>query len=260
VEAGRPKAAESGGERVVVRKRVEIEPRSWEAYVAEFLGTFLLVMFVTTILSVANGFHVFDFAVIGLVHAFVLAMLIYTLGATSGAHFNPAVTAALTALRKITPLDALIYVIVQLAGGVAGALVTKLLLEDEGRGANYGAVTPQPFISGKGTIALLVEIIGTFVLMWAIMGTAVNPRGDRSWAGLVIGITLGFAVMALGPLDGAGLNPARWFGSAIVSGTYTAGWAYIVGPLVGAAAAGFLYTVLVLRPQGLPAERPIDEL
>jgi MIP family channel proteins len=242
------------------QRTAAIEPRSWEAYVAEFLGTFFLVMFITTILCVANGFHVIDFAVIGLLHAFVLAMLIYTLGATSGAHFNPAVTVALTALRKISPLDGLIYIIVQLAGGVAGTLVTKLLLEDEGRGVNYGAATPQAFISGKGSIALVVEIIGTFVLMWAIMGTAVNPRGERAWAGLVIGITLGFAVMAFGGLDGAGFNPARWFGPAIVSGTYTAGWAYIVGPLVGALAAGVLYTFLVLRPQRLPAERPIDEL
>jgi MIP family channel proteins len=238
----------------------DLEPRGWEAYVSEFLGTFFLVLFITTVVSVANGFHVFDFAVIGLVHAFVLAMLIYTLGHTSGAHFNPAVTFSLAALRKISPADALIYVIVQLAGGVAAALVTKGLLDDEGRSVHYGAATPSDFISGRGTLALVVEVIGTFVLMWAIMGTAVNPRGERAWAGLVIGITLGFAVMALGPLDGGSFNPARWFGPAVVSGTFTAGWAYVIGPLVGALAAGLLYTALVLRPRGVEGERPIDEL
>jgi glycerol uptake facilitator protein len=240
--------------------RPAIESKGWEAYVAEFLGTFFLVMFITTVVSVANGFHVFDFAVIGLVHAFVLAMLIYTLGNTSGAHFNPAVTFSLATLRKITMIDALIYVILQLAGGIAGALVTKGLLLDEGRSVHYGAATPSPFISGKGTLALVVEIIGTFVLMWAIMGTAVNPRGERAWAGLVIGITLGFAVMALGPMDGASLNPARWFGPALVSDTWTAPLAYILGPLIGAGLAGVFYTVLVLRPKGEEGERPIDEL
>jgi glycerol uptake facilitator protein len=240
--------------------RPSVEAKGWEAYVAEFLGTFFLVMFITTVVSVASGFHVFDFAVIGLLHAFVLAMLIYTLGNTSGAHFNPAVTVTLAALRKISPVDALVYVIVQLAGGVAGALVTKGLLVDEGRGAHYGAATPSAFISGRGTLAFVVELIGTFVLMWAIMGTAVNPRGERSWAGLVIGITLGFAVMAFGPLDGGSFNPARWFGPAVVDQTFTAGWAYILGPIVGAVLAGITYTALVLRPKGTTGDRPIDDL
>jgi MIP family channel proteins len=246
--------------RATTAPRPGIEPKSWEAYVAEFLGTFFLVFFITTILCVANGFHVFDFAVIGLLHAFVLAMLIYTLGATSGAHFNPAVTVALTAIRKISPLDALIYILVQLAGAVAAVLVTKLLLEDEGRSIHYGATVPSAFISGKASLALVAEFIGTFVLMWAIMGTAVNPRGERSWAGLVIGVTLGFAVMAIGPLTGAGFNPARSFGPALVSGTWTDFWVYVVAPLLGAVASAFAYTFVVLRPQALPAERPIDEL
>jgi MIP family channel proteins len=240
--------------------RPAIEAKGWEAYVAEFLGTFFLVMFITTAVSVGSGLHVFDFALIGLVHAFVLAMLIYTLGNTSGAHFNPAVTFSLATLRKITLLDAAIYVLLQLAGGVAGALVTRGLLTDEGSAVHYGAATPSPLISGRGTLALVVEILGTFVLMWAIMGTAVNPRGERSWAGLVIGITLGLALMAFGPLDGGSFNPARWFGPAVVSGTWTAPLAYILGPLIGAGLAGIGYTLLVLRPRHVEGERPIDEL
>jgi glycerol uptake facilitator-like aquaporin len=167
-------------------------------------------------------------------------MLIYTLGATSGAHFNPAVTASLAALRKISVADAVVYIILQLAGGVAAALVTKGLLTDEGKIGNYGAATPSPLISGRGTLALVVEVIGTFVLMWAIMGTAVNPRGERAWAGLVIGITLGFAVMAFGPLDGGSFNPARWFGPALLAGNVVKNdwWLYIIGPLGGGGAAG----------------------
>ena len=112
-----------------------MEERGTPAYVAEFIGTFFLVLFVCLVVTLnsAGGLGVTDFAVIGLVHAFVLAMLVYTLGGTSGAHFNPAVTAALAALRKITLIDATIYWLVQLAGAVAAALVTKLLLLDEGR-------------------------------------------------------------------------------------------------------------------------------
>ena len=76
---------------------------------------------------------------IGLVHAFLLFGLIQTLGLISGAHFNPAVTVVMTALRQIKPPDAAIYIVAQLAGAVAGTLLTKLLLEDEGRAVNYGA-------------------------------------------------------------------------------------------------------------------------
>ena len=79
-----------------------------------------------------------DFSVIGLVHAFLLFALIQTLALISGAHFNPAVTVAMTVLRQIKPPDALVYIVAQLAGAVAGALLTKVLLEDEGRAVHYG--------------------------------------------------------------------------------------------------------------------------
>lgn len=244
-------------------RRDDDEERGPAAYTAEFLGTFLLVFFICSIVSVnsGGGLGFTDFAVIGLVHVFVLAFLIYTLGGTSGAHFNPAVTVALAAIRKISPLDGLIYILVQLAGGVAGALVCRVLLLDEGRAANYGATTvSEKFLQGRALPGLLAEAIGTFVLMWAIMGCAVNPRGQRDWAGLVIGMTLGFAVMTLAPLTGAGFNPARSFGPAIVSGEAPDFWIYVAGPLLGALLAAFGYKLLVLDPQDKVARRPIDTL
>ena len=128
-----------------------MEERGTPAYVAEFIGTFFLVLFILMVVSVNSpgGLQFTDFAVIGLVHAFILAMLVYSLGGTSVAHFNPAVTATLAGLRKIAPLDALIYWLVQLSGAVAAALVTKLLLLDEGKGVNYGATTvSEKFLQG----------------------------------------------------------------------------------------------------------------
>lgn len=245
------------------RADAPVEERGVPAYVAEFLGAFLLVLFVCSVVSINSegGLQFTDFAVIGLVHVFVLAILIYSLGNTSGAHFNPAVTAALTALRKIGPLDALIYVLVQLAGGVAGALVTKLLMSDEGRAVDYGAtVVSEKFLQGKPLGALLVEVIGTFVLMWAIMAFAVNPRGERNLAGLGIGMSLGLAVMVFAPLDGAGFNPARSFGPAIVANEFGDFWVYVVGPLLGALLAAFGYLYLVLKPQERVAQAPIETL
>jgi len=228
-----------------------VEARSPSAYVAEFIGTFALVFFITAVLSVSGGLGYVDFAVIGLLHAFVLMMLIHTLGATSGGHFNPAVTAAMAAVRRIAPGDALIYILVQLAGGVAGTLVTKLLLQDEGKGGDYGAaIVSQKFLQGKALSGLLAEGLATFFLMWAIMGVAANDRGAKDWAGFVIGATLGFCIFVFGPLTGGSLNPARWFGPALVSGTWTDAWVYIVAPVLGAVLAAVLYTALVIAPQG----------
>ncbi len=117
---------------------------------------------------------------------------------------------------------------------------------------NYGAVGVSKLLHGSAGLALVAEIIGTFVLMWAIMGMAVNPRGERALAGLVIGSTLGFAVMAIGPMTGAGFNPARALGPALVANHFgPAGtWllAYVVGPVIGAGLAGALYTLIVLGP------------
>jgi MIP family channel proteins len=239
-----------------------VEDREWPAYVAEFIGTFLLVFFICAIVSInsSGGIGVTDFAVIGLLHAFVLAMLVYALGGASGAHFNPAVTATLLALRKIKPGDALVYVLVQLSGGVAGALVCKALLTDAGRGVHYGATSVSKIVQYNALPGLLAEILGTFVLLFAIMAVAVNPRGQRDWAGLVIGITLGFAVMAFAPVSGAGFNPARWFGPAVVGDQWGNWLIYIVGPLVGGLLAGFVYEYVVIRPEDKVAQRPIDTL
>jgi glycerol uptake facilitator protein len=240
-----------------------VEERGSPAYLAEFLGTFLLVFFVTTVvvLNSKDGLGYTDWTVIGLVHVFVLATLVYTVGGTSGAHFNPAVTAGLLAVRKISSGDAIVYWLVQLTGGVAGALVTRLLLVDEGRASGYGATSVNDvLLQGSALPGLVAEVIGTFVLMWAIMGTAVNPRGERAWAGLVIGIALGLGVMTLGPLSGAGFNPARWFGPAIVSGEFADFWIYIIGPLLGALVAALGYRAMVLGPQEREGKRPIETL
>jgi glycerol uptake facilitator protein len=246
-----------------------VEDRGAAAYIAEFLGTFILVSFITLALSVYNGeggLGYTDFAVVGLLHLFVLAMLIYTLGGASGAHFNPAVTVALTAVRKIGAVDGAIYILLQLAGGIAGALVCKLLLLDEGRGVNYGAVgISEQFLNGKTLAGALAEVMGTFVLMWAIMGAAVNPRAVREWAGVIVGGTLAFAVFVFGPLTGAGFNPARAFGPALVAHEFGGAGkflvAYVAAPLVGALLAAFAYRALVLDPQDRgPGVRPIDKL
>ena len=242
-----------------------MQPRGPAASPAEFIGTFALVFFVTmvVVLYVVPAPAFTDFSVIGLVHVLVLFFLIQTLAIISGAHFNPAVTVALAAIRQIGPVDALIYVVSQLAGGVAGALLTKALLLDEGEALRYGAPQVSSRIDEDMVLGAIAEGTGTFFLMFAIVGVAVNPRGLRDWAGLVIGGTLGLAVMVLAPLTGAGLNPARSFGPALVANDFGGAGdfivVYVVGPIVGALLAAFAYSWLFLLPgmKGVEGMEPV---
>jgi MIP family channel proteins len=243
-----------------------VEDRGAAAYVAEFLGTMMLVFFIGMVLALQSkaGLGYSDFAVIGLVHFFVLSMLVYVYGGTSGAHFNPAVSIALAAIKKISPVDALIYILLQLAGAIAAALMVKVLLHSQGAATSYGATSLNPKFVTKNLAGLLAEAIGTFALMTAIMGTAVNPRGEKGWAGFVIGGTLGVSVMIMGPLTGAGFNPARSFGPALVSGHWGSFGAYalpyVVGPILGALVAAFSYKLIVLDPADRVGARPVDSL
>ena len=121
-----------------------MQDRGLAAYIAELVGTFFLVFVIGTVVSLyvaAGGQAQFgsDFVAVGLVQGLVLFFLIQVLGGVSGAHLNPAVTGAALFLRRIDPVDAVVYVLAQLSGGVLGALLVKGVLLDEGRAMNYGA-------------------------------------------------------------------------------------------------------------------------
>ncbi len=130
-----------------------MQDRGLAAYIAELLGTLFLVFFITSVvvLYVATGENAqfgSDFAVVGLTHFLVLFALIISIGVASGGHFNPAVTAAFIALRRIDPIDGLVYILAQLSGGVLGALLTKAFLLDEGRASDYGTPKVSALLGG----------------------------------------------------------------------------------------------------------------
>jgi MIP family channel proteins len=238
-----------------------VQERGLAAYLAELIGTFLLVFFITSVvvLYLSTGEQASfgtDFAVIGLVHAFLLFGLIVMFGVVSGGHFNPAVTLAAAAIRRISPIDALIYILAQLSGGVLGALLCKGLLLDEGRATHYGAATVSPLL-GSNFRGSIVEAVGTFCLVLVILAAVFSRKSFKEWAPLAIGTTLGFIVMVGGPLTGGSFNPARWFGPALVGNEWGGVWPYLVGPIVGSllAAAVFKY---VLEPGGLPPTEPAE--
>jgi MIP family channel proteins len=239
-----------------------VQDRGLAAYIAELVGTFFLVFVIGMVLSLylaVGGQAQFgsDWAVIGLTQGLILFLLVQTLAGVSGAHLNPAVTAAAAFLRRIDPVDAVVYVLAQLSGAVLGALLVKGLLLDEGRAVDYGAVDVSPLLANDFA-GMIVEAIGTFLLVLAVIVAVLNPRAWRNWAPLTIGLTLGFVVMFIGPLTGAAVNPARWFGPALISENWGGVWPYIIGPLLGATLAALFYRFVIEsgEPEGEPEKAP----
>ena len=237
-----------------------MQQRGLAAYLAELIGTFLLVFFIVSIvvLFVATGNNPqfgTDFAVVGLVHAFLLFGLIVMFGVVSGGHFNPAVTLAAAAIKRIAPVDAVIYMLAQLSGGVLGALLAKSMLLDEGRATNYAAAEVSGLLSGNFS-GMIVEAIGTFCLVLVILAAVYSKKSVKDWAPLAIGTTLGFIVMFGGPLTGGSFNPARWFGPALVANEWGGVWPYLLGPIVGSLLAAVVFKFVIERGAVAPTDPP----
>jgi MIP family channel proteins len=234
-----------------------MEQKGPAAYIVELVGTFFLTLAIIGVVSSGAGRALLTN--VALVHTLVLMSLVYAIGSISGCHVNPAVTLGLMAIRKISNRDAGFYLACQLAGGVLAGLVAYWFFEVRGDVVNYGtpAVSEAYLRGGSVFLALLAEGLGAFVLMWAVMGTAVNPAAPKGVAGFAIGGALGVGVLLFGPATGASFNPARWFGPALVSGEFADFWLYILGPIAGAAAAALLYrTVMELDIRPLRAQEP----
>ena len=216
--------------------------------VAEFVGAFTLI-FIGGGAGIVSGN---DIVAVALANGLAIGIMVTNVGHISGAHFNPAITLSFLATRRITLRLAIVYWISQLAGAVAAAALLRWLLH---RPAFLAAVPHVARIgAGRG---LVVEMILTFFLVWAVFATAVDPRGAfKSIAGLAIGLTITMDVFFGGPLTGAAMNPARAFGPELIGNFWGAGWIYYVGPALGAVVAAVGYEWLYLRMRPLPVGPP----
>jgi aquaporin NIP len=167
--------------------------------------------------------------------------LIYATGHLSGAHINPAVTIAFTLTRHFPPREALAYMSAQLAGAAAAGLVLLAAWPDApgALGANVASVP-------TGT-ALLYEALLSALLMFVITAVATDTRAVGAGAAIAIGGVVVLDILVGGGVSGASMNPARTFGPALASGTWTHFWIYVVGPVAGATAGAFAYQLI--RPQ-----------
>lgn len=201
-------------------------------YLAEFLGTFILV-FGGSLAILSMGGAGGPVQIIGIGLGFGLALLagIWVVGHVSGAHFNPAVTLAFLADGRMTLSDAIGYWVAQFAGATVASLA---VLVASNRSTVEGTVTSY----GDLSTALIVEVLLTAIFVWTIMAVV---RHGENHAPLAIALVLvGIHVSAI-PLSGASVNPARSFGPALVGGSASQLWVYIVAPLIGALLAWGVY-------------------
>ena len=206
------------------------------AAAAESLGTFALVFFGCG--AIANGLSPTSVA---LAFGLVIAVMVYALGHISGAHFNPAVSIAFAVGRHVPWSTTGAYVISQVLGAVAGAIVLRATL---GSDADLGVTHP----AGSDLQAFVWEAILTFVLMLVITAVATDVRAVGQAAALAIGGTVALGSLVGGPVSGASMNPARSLGPAIVAGDLAGLWIYIAAPIAGAVAGVLVYSRLRVQP------------
>lgn len=210
--------------------------------VAEGIGTFFLVLIGPGAVMVdAHSGGKIGHAGIALAFGFVVLAMVFTLGHVSGAHINPAVTLAFWSAGRFPGREVPAYLGAQCAGAIAASFTMAAVV---GRIGNHGATLPAV---GVGA-AFAVEWLLSFVLMLVIMAIATDDRVAPGFAGIAVGLTVGFCAMTGGPLTGASMNPARSLGPAVAGNLWTAHWLYWVAPITAMMAAVQVYEYL--RPAG----------
>jgi aquaporin Z len=213
---------------------------------AEFIGVFLFV-FITAGAITLNQYRdgIIGLAGIAAAQGVTLAIAVTATLNISGGHLNPAVTLGLWSVGRIGWKQAGLYVVAQLLGAILAALAVKLLYPElAGRVAQLGV--PRLASDVSFTQGVLIEAILTFFLAFAVMATAVDAAAPKV-AGWAIGLTVMMGVLASGGITGAGMNPARAFGPALVANAWLGQLVYWVGPILGAVAAMQVYERLLLK-------------
>ncbi len=211
------------------------------ALAAEAIGTFLFFVLGAgaVIMNAQTGGEV-GLIGIALAHGLALAALGTAFAPISGGQFNPVVTVALWLVGKVRTIEGIRYIVAQLVGAAAAGFALKLAFGGFESGDTAwsiaGGGSPAVAAGLTQVTAIAIEAVLTAVLVYAVLLTAVDKRAPQLGALLIGGVIIA-DIMVGGPLTGAAMNPARWFGPAIAFGDLSEAVVYIVGPLIGAVAA-----------------------
>ena len=209
---------------------------------AEFVGTFTLVFIgAGSILTfgklfagafaAGSGSQVagLGLVAVALAHGLAIGVMVSAVGHISGGHFNPAITLGFLVTRRLAPILALVYWVVQLTAAVAAAALLHWFFT----------------MSERNAVQLGAPLLGSGITQWQ----AADPGGTfKSIAGLAIGLTITLDILMGGPLTGAAMNPARAFGPELIQNDWTNAWIYYAGPAIGGVVAAASYEWLYLRP------------
>jgi aquaporin Z len=208
---------------------------------AELIGTFVFLfigfMGVTAMFAFTSGGGVPELLNIAFAFGLGLFAAIHFAGVVSGGHFNPAVTIAALADKRIDATNAVLYIVAQVAGGVVAALVLGAIFDQ----ATVKSVITAPGNGVTDIEALVLEVLFTAVFLAVILTVTKRSPTQASFA---IALTLVVIHVALVPFTGSSVNPARSIGPALVGGDVTALWIYIVGPVVGGLVGWAVYRYL----------------
>ncbi len=229
--------------------------------VAEFVGTFWLVLGGCGTAVLAAKFPEVGVGLVGVALAFGLTVLTmaYAIGHISGCHLNPAVTLGLWAGKRIPGKDVLPYIVAQVVGGIVAGGVLYLIASGKagfsvsGGFANngFGEHSPGGYALGA---CLLTEVVMTFMFLVIIMG-ATDKRAPAGFAPIAIGLGLTLIHLISIPVTNTSVNPARSTGVALFGPGWAVSqlWLFWLAPLVGAALAGLFYRLLAGEQEPQPA-------
>jgi aquaporin Z len=200
-------------------------------YITEFIGTFFLVLTIGMVVIGGKG----DFAPFAIGSA--LMVMIFAGGHISGAHYNPAVTLAVLLRGKISGGEAVVYVIVQVLGSIAAALMVIYLM--------YDKIPDNAVDMISAPRGLLAEFLGTFALAYVVLNVATSKdTNGNSFYGLAIGFTVLTMALAFGGISGGAFNPAVAVGISILKlAAWSSLWIYLFGCFAGAAAAALIFRI-----------------
>ncbi len=227
---------------------------------AEFIGTFALIFIgAGTAAVVGDGVGLPGIAAIAFAHGLTVMAFAFAYGSVSGGHFNPSVTVGVLAAGAMSAGEAFGYIVSQLIGGVAGALLLKTVLGGAATGLGMPALAHNLAL-GATTLTVtpwagfVIEAVLAFFLVTVVLGTAVAGRAGNL-APLAIGMTLTLNIIMGGALTGAAFNPARALGPMVATGNFSDAWLYLSAPIVGAIVAAILHTGLArLAHEGMATE------